>query len=182
VLSEWRGQVAFRARFGRETRHSRRVLHFALKLISFAFAFGLAVAGYLSNNFLHFSLGLLSRALDAIFSTTFFAPILATKRLALRAGESGDKYSKHCCAAATEGRPRQRGAPYYSRAARCRSRPKAHSNIVLWANMTEECPAAIEALRANGAAGRQRRVFYGRSGGDGSCARRGWRTRAGGEE
>jgi hypothetical protein len=43
------------------------VLHFALELISFAFAFELAVAGYLSDNFLQFALGLLSRALDAIF-------------------------------------------------------------------------------------------------------------------
>src|SRR6266481_3137440 len=43
------------------------VLHFALELISSAFAFELAVAGYLSDNFLHFALGLLSRALDAIF-------------------------------------------------------------------------------------------------------------------
>src|ERR1700730_9421182 len=43
------------------------VLHFALKLISFAFAFKLVVAGYLSDNFLHFALGLLSRASDAIF-------------------------------------------------------------------------------------------------------------------
>jgi len=44
------------------------VLRFALKLISFAFAFELAVAGYLPNNFLHLALALLSRALDAIFS------------------------------------------------------------------------------------------------------------------
>jgi hypothetical protein len=43
------------------------VPHFALELISFAFAFELAVAGYLSSNFLHFALGLLGRALDAIF-------------------------------------------------------------------------------------------------------------------
>src|SRR6266403_19804 len=43
------------------------VLHFAFELISFAFAFELAVAGYLSDNLLHFALGLLSRALDAIF-------------------------------------------------------------------------------------------------------------------
>jgi Natural resistance-associated macrophage protein-like len=43
------------------------VLHFALELISFAFAFELAVAGYLSDNFLQFAPGLLSRALDAIF-------------------------------------------------------------------------------------------------------------------
>src|ERR1700730_14732385 len=43
------------------------VLHFALELISFAFAFELAVTGYLSDNFLHFALGLLSRASDAIF-------------------------------------------------------------------------------------------------------------------
>jgi hypothetical protein len=43
------------------------VLHFALELISFAFTFELAIAGYLSNNFLHFAFGLLGRALDAIF-------------------------------------------------------------------------------------------------------------------
>src|ERR1700738_4973757 len=43
------------------------VLHFALKLISLSFAFELAVASYLSNDFLHFALGLLGRALDAIF-------------------------------------------------------------------------------------------------------------------
>ena len=43
------------------------VLHFALELIGFAFAFELAVAGHLSNNFLHFALGLPGRALDAIF-------------------------------------------------------------------------------------------------------------------
>jgi hypothetical protein len=33
------------------------VLHLAFELISFAFAFELAVAGYLSNNFLHFAIG-----------------------------------------------------------------------------------------------------------------------------
>src|ERR1700730_15688311 len=43
------------------------VLHFALELIGLAFAFELAVAGHLSDNFLHFALGLLSRASDAIF-------------------------------------------------------------------------------------------------------------------
>src|SRR3954470_11855339 len=42
------------------------VLHLALELISFALTFHLIIAGDLSNNFLHFALGLLSRALDAI--------------------------------------------------------------------------------------------------------------------
>jgi hypothetical protein len=45
----------------------QRRSHFALELISFALAFELAVAGYLSDNFLHFAHGLLSGALDAIF-------------------------------------------------------------------------------------------------------------------
>lgn len=52
------------------------VLHLALELISFAFAFELAVAGYLSSNFLHFALGLLSRALDASLSTIMDSNIL----------------------------------------------------------------------------------------------------------
>ena len=43
------------------------ILHFALNLTSFAFACELPVAGYLSNDFFHLALGLLSRALDAIF-------------------------------------------------------------------------------------------------------------------
>ena len=47
------------------------VLHFALELISLAVAFELAVAGYLSNDFLHFALGLLGRALDAIFGLQY---------------------------------------------------------------------------------------------------------------
>jgi hypothetical protein len=36
-------------------------------LVGLAFAFELAVAGYFSNNFLRFALGLRNRALDAIF-------------------------------------------------------------------------------------------------------------------
>ena len=42
-------------------------LHFALEPVGFAFAFELAVADCLSNNLLHFALGLRSRASDAIF-------------------------------------------------------------------------------------------------------------------
>ena len=48
-------------------RHGKSAIGCTQALISFAFAFELAVAGYLSDNFLHFAFGLLSRALDAIF-------------------------------------------------------------------------------------------------------------------
>ena len=48
-------------------RHGKSAIGCTQALISFAFAFELAVAGYLSDNFLHFAPGLLSRALDAIF-------------------------------------------------------------------------------------------------------------------
>jgi hypothetical protein len=51
------------------------VLHFALELISFAFAFELAV-GYLSDNFLHFALGLLSRPWMRSLSTIMASNIL----------------------------------------------------------------------------------------------------------
>jgi hypothetical protein len=40
------------------------ILHFALNLTSFAFACELPVAGYLSNDFFHLALGLLSTRID----------------------------------------------------------------------------------------------------------------------
>src|ERR1700730_12377712 len=56
------------------------VLHFALELISFAFAFELAVAGYLSDNFLHFALGLLSRAVCRFLLYSGIEPGLSRAR------------------------------------------------------------------------------------------------------
>src|ERR1035437_9100162 len=43
------------------------VLHLAFYLVAFALGFQLGIAQYLASNFLHFALGLFSRALDAVF-------------------------------------------------------------------------------------------------------------------
>src|SRR5450759_2646748 len=43
------------------------VLHLAFYLVALALGFQLGIAQYLASNFLHFALGLFSRALDAVF-------------------------------------------------------------------------------------------------------------------
>src|SRR5450830_795504 len=43
------------------------VLHLAFYLVALALGFELGIAQYLASNFLHFALGLFSRALDAVF-------------------------------------------------------------------------------------------------------------------
>src|SRR5664280_3277399 len=43
------------------------VLHLAFYLVALALGFQLGIAHYLAGNFLHFALGLFSRALDAVF-------------------------------------------------------------------------------------------------------------------
>jgi hypothetical protein len=71
------------------------VLHFALELISFAFAFELAVAGYLSNHFLHFALGLISRASDAVLvhnGLQYFQHSRIINRHSFYATEISDQY------------------------------------------------------------------------------------------
>jgi hypothetical protein len=57
---------------------ANRVLHFALDLISFAFAFELAVAGYLSNNFFHFPLACSAEPRMRSLSTILASKILNT--------------------------------------------------------------------------------------------------------
>src|ERR1019366_10159883 len=43
------------------------VLHLAFYLVALGLGFELGIAQYLASNFLHFALGLFSRALDAVF-------------------------------------------------------------------------------------------------------------------
>src|SRR5450755_1362976 len=46
------------------------VLHLAFYLVALALGFELGIAQYLASNFLHFTLGSFSRALDAVFIHT----------------------------------------------------------------------------------------------------------------